>query len=261
MFLSINSSCSYLYKGKDYKKELRNTYNRELISNFSKAISKNPDNFLFYFERGIAKHNYGDYSGAIEDFNNSFSLNSDSEVTLHKANSKYAYGDYKGAINDYKKFLSKKHVFQDQVFYGIASSHLILLNYREAIKNYTESIEYDQDENAFLNRGNAKFKISDFLGSLKDYEKSIKINKKSYITFNNIGVSKFKLGEYRSALKDFQKSLKINPHNYNTFYNKSLTHFELNEIKKACNDLKKSIKLGKEIFKEEYSRICFKNLK
>ena len=57
-------------------------------------------------------------------------------------------------------------------------------------------------------------------------------------------------------MKDFKKSLEINPRNYNTFYNKALTHYELEEIKKACINLKKSIKLGKEVFKEEYSKIC-----
>ena len=61
------------------------------------------------------------------------------------------------------------------------------------------------------------------------------------------------------ALENFEKSLKINARNYSTLYNKSLTHFELKQIKKACIDLKKSIKLGKEVFKEEYSKICFKN--
>ena len=45
--------------------------------------------------------------------------------------------------------------------------------------------------------------------------------------------------------------------NYNSFYNKSITHFKLKEFKKACIDLKKSIKLGKEVFKDEFSEICF----
>ena len=72
-----------------------------------------------------------------------------------------------------------------------------------------------------------------------------------------MGVSKFKLKKYRSALKDFKKSLQLYSNNYNTLYNKSITHFELKEYKKACIDLKKSIKLGKEIFKEEYLKICF----
>ena len=71
-----------------------------------------------------------------------------------------------------------------------------------------------------------------------------------------MGVSKFKLKKYRSALEDFKKSLKLNSNNYNTFYNKSLTLFELKEYKKACFDLKKSNKLGKEIFKDEYLKIC-----
>ena len=112
------------------------------------------------------------------------------------------------------------------------------------------------EENAYLNRGNAKFKTNDFLGSIKDYEKSLEINEKSYIALNNIGVSKFKLKKYKSALEDFKKSLKINPRNYSTLYNKSLTHLKLKEIKKACIDLKKSIKLGKEVFKGEYLKIC-----
>ena len=33
---------------------------------------------------------------------------------------------------------------------------------------------------------------------------------------------------------------------------------KLKEYKKACIDLKKSIKLGKEIFENEYSKVCFK---
>ena len=48
----------------------------------------------------------------------------------------------------------------------------------------------------------------------------------------------------------------MNSKNYNTLYNKSLTYFELNEIKKACNDLRKSMKLGKEVFEDDYLKIC-----
>ena len=82
------------------------------------------------------------------------------------------------------------------------------------------------------------------------------MGRSTFITFNNNGVSKFKLGNFNSALEDFKRSLKINPKNYNTLYNKSLTHLMLKEKKKACIDLKKSIKLGKEVFEDEYSKIC-----
>ena len=146
---------------------------------------------------------------------------------------------------------------KEEVFYNIASSHLILGNYKSAITNYTKSINIDRtDFTSYLQKGNANWRIKNYYESIEDFSKSIQINSKSYITFNNRGVSKFALGEYKSALNDFKKSLKLNNSNYNTFYNKSLTHFELKEFKKACIDLKKSIKLGKEVFKNEFSKIC-----
>ena len=92
MFLTITSGCSFFYEGKDLSRELKNKLNREIIENFSKAILKNPDNFLFYLERGKAKHDIGDYVGAIMDFNSSLSINPDIKVIFDIAKSKYTYG-------------------------------------------------------------------------------------------------------------------------------------------------------------------------
>ena len=102
MFLSLTSGCSIFYENENLSKKLNNKLNREIIRNYSKALSKNPDNYLFYYERGRAKHDYHDYVGAIKDFNNSLNLNPDKKVLFDIANSKFAYGDHKGAINDYK---------------------------------------------------------------------------------------------------------------------------------------------------------------
>ena len=224
LLLLLNlTGCSLDYGRKNYLTEKRNNINLEIIKNFSKAISRDPNNSTFYLERGIAKNEYG---------------------------------HFKGAIKDYEKlnFFGK---YRDQIFYNLASAQLTNFDYQNAINNFTKSIGYDdKDEFAYLYRGNSKFKLEDYQGSSIDYGKSLEINDRSYIAFNNRGVSNFKLKNYRSALEDFKKSLKINPRNYNTLYNKSLTHFELKEIKKACINLKKSIKLGKEVFKDEYFKIC-----
>ncbi len=179
-------------------------------------------------------------------------------VIFYRAKSKFDYRDFKGAIDDYEKLNYLKN-FKDQIFYNIAIAQFIDFNYQDAINNFSKSIEYDEDDSyAYLYRGNSKFKINDYFGALEDYSKSIEFNNKSnIIALNNRGVSNFKLRNYKSALEDFKKSLKINPRNYSTLYNKSLTHFEMKEIKKACIDLKKSIKLGKEVFEDEYLKICY----
>ena len=125
MFLSCVSGCSFFYENKYHRtKKLNNRLNREIISNYSKALTKKPDTFLFYFERGIAKHDYGDYFGAIKDFNNSLRLNPNPKVIFSRANSKYAYGDYEGAIKDFEKLISEG-IFPDQVFYNMDVSALV----------------------------------------------------------------------------------------------------------------------------------------
>ena len=108
MFLVLTPGCSVLNENKNLEKKL-NKLNSEIISNFSIALSKDPNNFLFYLERGRAKHDYGDYVGAIIDFNSSLNLSSDIKTLFYMANSKYAYGDYIGAIKDYEKLILKKH--------------------------------------------------------------------------------------------------------------------------------------------------------
>ena len=83
MFIASASGCSYFDRGNNFSKELNNKFNREIISNYSKAISRNPENFLYYIERGRAKHAFGDYVEAIQDYKNSFSLNPDLKVILY----------------------------------------------------------------------------------------------------------------------------------------------------------------------------------
>jgi tetratricopeptide (TPR) repeat protein len=257
--LPIISSCTFLDDRKKISNEKYNITNREIINNFSKAITKNPNNFFFYLERGKAKQNFGDFRGAINDFNYSFNLNKDYKFIFYRANAKFDFGDYEGAIRDYEQLtlITDLKGIKDQIFFNIASAQLTNLNYSGALNNYSKAILYDDnDYYAYLNRGNTKFITNDYLGAIEDYSKSISINNESFVSFNNNGVSKFKTGNFKSALEDFKSSLKINPKNYNTLYNKSITLFKLNEKKKACIDLNKSIKLGKEVFEDEYLEIC-----
>ena len=172
--LAINfTGCSTYYEGENTLEKTYNNINKEIIDNYSKAITKNPNNFHFYVERGRAKQEYGDFKGAIDDFNNAFKINPDKRFLFFRANAKFDYGDYEGAIKDYKNSISMND-FKEEVFYNLASSQQINFNYEDSIFNYSKSIEYDHNDNyAYLNRGNAKFKIMDYLGATADYSKSI----------------------------------------------------------------------------------------
>ena len=167
------TGCSLYFGRKNYLTEKRNNINLEIIKNFSKAISRDPNNSTFYLERGRAKNEYGDFKGAIKDFNKSFKISPELRVIFYRANSKYKYGDFKGAIKDYEK-LNFFEKYRDQIFYNLASAQLTNFDYQNSINNYTKFIGYiDNDEFAYIYRGNGKFKLEDYEGSLIDYGKSL----------------------------------------------------------------------------------------
>ena len=139
LILITTSGCSHLNKREKSSKEKFNEINLEIIANYSKAISKDPNNELFYLERGKAKYEYGDFKGAIKDFDNSFKINYNMKILFYRANAKFDFGDHNGAIKDYGEILSLEKL-KDQAYYNIASSQLILGKYKSAITNYLSLI-------------------------------------------------------------------------------------------------------------------------
>ena len=113
------TGCSLYFGQESYLTEKRKNINLEIIKNFSKAILRDPNNPTFYLERGRAKNEYGDFKGAIKDFNKSFKISPELKIIFYKANSKYKYGDFKGAIKDYEN-LNFFEEYKDQIFYNLA---------------------------------------------------------------------------------------------------------------------------------------------
>ena len=69
MLLFNLTGCSLSFGQKKSLTEITNNniINLEIIKNYSRAISREPNNFFFYLERGRAKHEFGDFKGAIRD--------------------------------------------------------------------------------------------------------------------------------------------------------------------------------------------------
>ena len=88
MFFLNLTGCSYSFNWGNSLRDKSNNFNQEIIRNYSKGISRDPNNSFFYLERGKANHDYGDFKGEITDFNYSFKINPNLEVIFFRANSK-----------------------------------------------------------------------------------------------------------------------------------------------------------------------------
>ena len=77
------------------------------ISDYNKAIEINPRDAEAYNNRGDAKADLKDFYGAIADFNKAIEINPrDAKAYNNRAQTKYMLGDMKGSCSDAKKAAS-----------------------------------------------------------------------------------------------------------------------------------------------------------
>jgi tetratricopeptide (TPR) repeat protein len=76
-----------------------------------------------------------------------------------------------------------------------------------AISDFSMAITLDPEyENAYIWRGEEKFKICDYKGAILDYQLALELNSNNSETFLNLGNAKLKLGNIDSALKDLNNA-------------------------------------------------------
>ena len=61
-------------------------------------------------------------------------------------------------------------------------------------------------EEAYLNRGEAKHHLGNYLGAIADYTKALKINPDSIDAYINRGISKENQGDIKGACADWRKA-------------------------------------------------------
>jgi tetratricopeptide (TPR) repeat protein len=81
-----------------------------------------------------------------------------------------------------------------------------------AIKIFTRVIELaPMNEEAYINRGGAKYNQKDCQGAIADWTQAMTINPKNPVHYNNRGAAKKCLGDMAGAQADFQKALAMSP--------------------------------------------------
>ena len=119
-------------------------------------------------------------------------------------------------------------------------------NYPEAlieINKFIDSKSGDDLIRGYFHRGEIRFALEDYVGSIADFNKCIAVTPKEYCSLPYClrGEGKEKLGDLKGALSDYDESINIEK-DMDTFYKRGLLKIKLN--KNGCSDLKKAEKLG-----------------
>ena len=77
------------------------------MADYNRAINLNGQLVEAHFNRGIARENLGDLSGAIEDFNRAIELDSEyGDAYFRRGSLRERLGDYPGALSDFDTVLA-----------------------------------------------------------------------------------------------------------------------------------------------------------
>ncbi|MBW8333200.1 MAG: tetratricopeptide repeat protein [Prolixibacteraceae bacterium] len=155
-------------------KYLDSLKNDEAISYFSKAISINPGNSIYFYKRGGAYFNKSAYELAIADFEYCF------KVIPDEAEYPYLIG----------------------ICYEKLNKDAMALTY------YSNSINLDsEDERYFRRRANLNFKMENYLNTIKDYNELLILNPKDGASYFYRGVAYYKLNDKKNACIDWNNAL------------------------------------------------------
>jgi len=119
----------------------------------------------------------------------------------------------------------------------------ILKNTNEALAALKEAIELDSNNSTALHLYGSMLNQQNSLECVSFYERSLKINNKSYLTFNALGNFYLKTNQFEKAENSYSKAIEINPKRSAKIYkNRAYIREKQNKNSDAKEDLKSYLK-------------------
>lgn len=110
------------------------------------------------------------------------------------------------------------------------------------IKNQI-TLEENNAANFYYNRGNAKYFLEDYRGTIDDCNNAIELNPNYISAYKLRGMANRKLENDKDAINDYCMAIELNPNDPQTFIFRGDAKIALGDIDGGCLDLDKAGKL------------------
>ncbi len=216
----------------------------DAVEDYDEAIRLDPKFAVAYTNRGFAKNSLGQYAAAIEDYDEAIRLDpKDAVAYCHRGSAKDSLGEYTAAIEDYDEAIRLDP--KDAVTYsdrGHAKNNLG--QYAAAMEDCDEAIRLDpQFAVAYTNRGFAKKSLGQYAAAIEDYDEAIRLDPKDAVTYTSRGLVKNRLGQHTAAIEDYNEAIRLDPKVAVTYSYRGLVKNRLGQHTAAIEDYDEAIRL------------------
>ena len=214
---------------------------KEAIANADKALQleliKEKLRSAYYHTRGAARDSLGEYSKAIEDFNESIRLNPKKALLYRdRGLAKDALKQYEDALKDFQKAIELKPKESINYYHrGVTKNRIG--HYKEAFEDLNNAIQLDQtNTNAYYQRGFTKEMLGQQDTAKTDYKEVLKINPNEPSKSHKLGIAKCKIRQYEQAITLFDKAIKLDPKFYKGYLCRGCMKQTLGQDQDAIKD-------------------------
>jgi serine/threonine-protein kinase len=216
--------------------------NKELVLNPTGIVPSEitAKNFLM---RGADKSQNGDYTGAVEDFNQALRLDPNADTYNNRGLVRYRLGDKPGAMADFNQALRLDPNSAD-TYNNRGSIRAEQSDIKGAMADFNQALRIDPNlANVYNNRGFVRRRLGDTEGAIKDFNQALVLKDNYTEAYKNRGLARTDLGDAQGAIEDFNKAVWSNPDSADAYKNRALARSNLGDAQGAIEDFNQALRL------------------
>ncbi|HSM82764.1 MAG TPA: tetratricopeptide repeat protein [Nodosilinea sp.] len=234
--------------------QLRNMY--EATLDINRALACRADYAEAYINRGMLRHELGDFQGAIDDYTAVLELNPDLQDRSYNQTLVGLALDSPDATLSEDAPLNLRFRLAD-LYDSRGLLRAQVGDGEGAVADYTLALRFNPRSGRILaNRGRVFSRQGDYPAAIADFDSALAINDGDALAYCDRGYALYFLDEWAMALEDFNQALVLNPNLAEAYIGRGHTNIRLgNGATLAMNDFRKALELSWDSRKSERSRL------
>lgn len=242
--IELNPNVVQYYKRRgDVYFEMKRDY-KLAADNYSKCVTLDPDNALFYYNRGLSNLYIENVDDALSDFSKANELFKNYVLAIKGlGDCYYQKRDFKKALEYYNKTIDLDKKF-DLAYLMRGEVQMNLYQVNKALKDFDKSIELNPYNKYFYaDRGNVFIYQGNFKAAIADFNKSLDLDRDFVFANQRMGDSYYFMKDYTVAMVYYSKAIDIDTTYYYAYNSRAMIYLERKEYELAVRDFKKVISL------------------
>lgn len=226
-----------------YKKESVNFTQEDILADYDKGISLEPNNIYLYKMRASYYQSIKKFQEAFADVEHVLKIKPEirtAETLIRYRKESNLYND-KTIMEDFNSLIGEDPLSK-KAMEARTHSFLDIKMYSNALEEYNNLISLEpKNINYYKGRARAKKELKRYDEAFADFQKALDISPNDASVYFLRGIMNNQMYHYKAAIAEFDSAIKYNPNMQNLYFNRAFSNIKTNNYQAAIDDYTKEI--------------------